>query len=528
MRRVTQGMWLIGTSGLTLAAAGCCLCPLDHGANHQFMQRIGGTSITVFPACVREGDGQSYNNAAAGRIAKFLSRADVAGATLSEARVPVTGQWRTPWHKMVRQSAKALGRYVRAHPMDTPYALLPVYWMSGSGVAKGVRAYVVDARGRLAWAVIETVRPHRRLFDEASPKTVDDCTAVVIEMLDRSIEKSVKRGRRLEAIRQKGADASLTVFPPVVGDRPIKEAADVVALMLEKAGMESLETTETAFQMPEGIEFDEAAGAFGEFVRDHPIATDYALYGQFVGTPQTGPQEVRGIVVDKAGRGVWVDRQMPDDDDFKRIKPDCPMTCCVLLTERLRGALKLPKSAKKDDGEGKFAKRMAQKSGTPKKAERAAMEARLEAMKKAGRRTSVAVFPVRLSDDEVSSQGAAHLAELLNRKGLCQAQTVDTALHIELQRSRDEQKVLWDMAHAFREHIKRNPPAADYAVYADYMFSGRDGRVMAVHLAVCDRAGEWVIVDFQNSHWGDFKSIDPQTSEDCGRLAARRLAGYLR
>ena len=37
-----------------------------------------------------------------------------------------------------------------------------------------------------------------------------------------------------------------------------------------------------------------------------------------------------------------------------------------------------------------------------------------------------------------------------------------------------------------------------------------------------------LIVDFQNSHHGDFQSIDPKTPEDCGRLVAKRIEGYLR
>ena len=55
-----------------------------------------------------------------------------------------------------------------------------------------------------------------------------------------------------------------------------------------------------------------------------------------------------------------------------------------------------------------------------------------------------------------------------------------------------------------------------------------DGGAWAVHFVVCDREGEWVIVDFQNDHHGDFQSIDPKTPDDCGRLVAKRLQGYLR
>jgi hypothetical protein len=48
-----------------------------------------------------------------------------------------------------------------------------------------------------------------------------------------------------------------------------------------------------------------------------------------------------------------------------------------------------------------------------------------------------------------------------------------------------------------------------------------------VHLIVCDQKGDWVIVDFQNSHHKDFQAINPKSIEDCQRLAVKRLASYL-
>ena len=92
----------------------------------------------------------------------------------------------------------------------------------------------------------------------------------------------------------------------------------------------------------------------------------------------------------------------------------------------------------------------------------------------------------------------------------------------------DEQKVLWDTARAFRTFVRKNPPATEYALFADYgVFSPSPDRskVSHVHFIVCDRAGGWVIVDFQNSHHRDFQEIDPKSPEDCSRLLVKRLKG---
>ena len=87
--------------------------------------------------------------------------------------------------------------------------------------------------------------------------------------------------------------------------------------------------------------------------------------------------------------------------------------------------------------------------------------------------------------------------------------------------------MLWDMARAFREYVRQTPPTADYAVYAEYMIDLKQGRAGAVHFAVCDRSGEWVIVDFQNDHHEDFQSIAPKSGDDCDRLLVKRLARRL-
>jgi hypothetical protein len=49
-----------------------------------------------------------------------------------------------------------------------------------------------------------------------------------------------------------------------------------------------------------------------------------------------------------------------------------------------------------------------------------------------------------------------------------------------------------------------------------------------VHFVVCNRKGEWVIVDLQNSLQPDYQSIKPTTREACDKLLLKRLESYLR
>ncbi len=175
--------------------------------------------------------------------------------------------------------------------------------------------------------------------------------------------------------------------------------------------------------------------------------------------------------------------------------------------------LGIPGSARDDSGKGKFARMSSESAAGPDKAEWALIEQRQAVMKKTGRSASVAVYPVRLSDDEVGRKDAVPLARLLSKKKLCEAKAVNSPMRVNIEFARNEQKLLWNLARAFRDHVKQNPPEADYALLADDMFPLPD-RAWAVHFVICDRDGEWVIVDFQNEHHGDFQSVDPKTHDD--------------
>ncbi len=343
-------------------------------------------------------------------------------------------------------------------------------------------------------------------------------------------QMSPEQQQRFESMQAEGVQVSLTVFPIVMGNNAAlnQDVANVLALLLEKAGLTNLETSDAAFAPPNDASYDQAAKLFGNFISENPIETDYALYAEFIGTPAKGPTEIRGVIVDKTGQSVWLDRQTTADRDFKRAKPDGPMTCCVFLAERVRKQLGIPTSARDDSGQGKIARMFAENSPGPGKAERAAMEQRQSAMKKAGSGATMVVFPVRFSDDEAGAKDATHLAEMLNGKKLCKAKSLDSPLRVKVRPGHNEQKRLWQLARTFQDHIKQNPPDADYAILADYMMHPKQERAWAVHFVVCDRKGQWVIVDFQNDHHGDFQSIDPKTHDACALLVAKRLEGYLR
>ncbi len=159
----------------------------------------------------------------------------------------------------------------------------------------------------------------------------------------------------------------------------------------------------------------------------------------------------------------------------------------------------------------------------PENSERDAMEEREELMEQAGANKRIAVYPIRRHDG-VDAEGARELAALIEQRGLGSTRAREDGPWFELRRSMNEQSLLWEVARKFRDHVRENPPLEDYALYADYMLNEEEGRVFAVHFVVCDRAGEWVLVEFQNSHHEDFQRVAPRSRAGCARLVVEQLA----
>jgi hypothetical protein len=317
-----------------------------------------------------------------------------------------------------------------------------------------------------------------------------------------------------------GKDASITTFPTLLAGKPMKQVGDVVGLLLEKSGMTNMDTSGVEFRPPAEADLARTAEAFGEFIKGQTLTTDYALFTEFVASPQRKFTEVRSIIVTKTGDIVWTDQQTPNDADFKRIKPTEPMQCCILVVERLRPVLHLDATTGDDDSTGRLAKKWDQETGVPDKTEQAEMKKRLGIFKKTAAASTLVVYPVH-AGDELNSDSATALVAMINKAGLAKATTAPHIEKLAVQPNMNEQKVLWGMARAFREQMRKAAPDADYVLYAHYLMG--KGGVGAVHFAICDRRGEWVLVDFQNSHHPDFQSIKPATREECDRLVLKRL-----
>jgi hypothetical protein len=334
--------------------------------------------------------------------------------------------------------------------------------------------------------------------------------------------------KRLELMKSKGPDASLTILPVRLAGKPWDRVTEVVGVLLEQQGLRNIELGKTPFT-PADTNWESLAAAVGAFVKTNPITTGYALYAEYNGDRQTGLNELRAVVVDQTGAVVWTNRQTPQDEAFKNMGERDPMTMSVLLVERLSPQLGLNEETARAAKPGKMAAIMDQRSGLPPEKERAALPERQQAMKQSLPGATLLVYPARIGGSKTSVPSATNIVRLLNQAGLCKAVPAEQTVLLKTSLADpNELKALWNLAREFRDFVRTNPPAADYALYADYVFNPQNPEQGFVHFVVCDRKGEWVIVDMRNSHHPDYQSIGIVSPARCDQLLVQRLEGYLK
>ncbi len=331
-----------------------------------------------------------------------------------------------------------------------------------------------------------------------------------------------------KAFLDAGPKVPMTVLPVRLLGRAQRNVGDALGLVLEKSGMTSLDPSPTTFDPAADAAWSDVRVGLAEFLRTNPIRTGYALYAEILGTPQEGCNALRWVIVDAAGQVVLTENLEKGNAELERLlgaKPE-PMTCCAAIAERIFARAGWKKGVPPARGQGTYERLWAEKSGTPSDEEYAAMKRRLAALKAGLKGARIAVVPTRI-DDADDAASATRLAAALKARLGCEAVTAEP-IRLDVRGSTNEQKVLWDFARAFRERVRAAPPATDYVLMGDLIANLAQQKVGGVHFVVCDKSGDWVIVDYQNDHHRDFERIAPTTLEDCEKLMVERLAGMLR
>lgn len=326
-------------------------------------------------------------------------------------------------------------------------------------------------------------------------------------------------------MKAKGAEASLTILPVMIAGRPFDRATDVLGVVLEKQGLQHIELGRTPFTAGVKTEMRVLSRSLAAFLKTNPIPTDYALYAEFNGPTL---DEVRAVVVEKSGEMVWADYQTTQDKAFEALgMPRDPMTLIAFLSERLSPQLSLNEDTAKKRSHQLEEGLHANSGHGPAGEIEERMPARLKTMKESRHKATVMVLGVRM-DRGVNVTNASDLAKRISEIKLFQ--TAVPAKHpvlLKASLSGDQLEYLWAIAREFQAYVKKNPPDADYVLYADYIFNRQHWQQGGVQFVVCDRQGEWVIAELSNSDQEDYQRIKPISAEGCDKLVVERLASLI-
>ncbi|MBI4911244.1 MAG: hypothetical protein HY823_00765 [Acidobacteria bacterium] len=331
--------------------------------------------------------------------------------------------------------------------------------------------------------------------------------------------------KELEKLKAKGPAQPVMILPVLVSGKPFDRVTEVLALFLEQKGMTALELCPTAMD-PGRVDLAELAASVGKAVQQAPPGSKSVLYAEFNGSRLAGMTELRAVLVDASGTLLWTLRWGTDDPELKDPETRNPLGMAKGLADRLAPLFGCTAQTAKAAKPGPMARLMEVRSGLPPQAEREAMAPRLAALKKAGPTRELILFPPRLNG-EIDPEGTKPLVRLLSelRVGVLREGPPDLLLKSP-QKDPNEMKILWDLARDFREQLRQKPAGA-YTLYSDFAFNPVNWQQGYVHFVVCDPSGEWVLVEYMNSHHPLYQAVKPASPEACRLLVAKRLEGLL-
>lgn len=181
MKRTTTLAAVATLATLFTLNAGGCGGVVDSQAEKQFQADAGRITVTIFPAYLRDGRAGGYDDAAATTIADALRERNLATVTVSAVHIPFSGRPNFNQAKMLRETLAEFAEYVRTHPIETDYALIPEYLIMGNGHVGGVHALLVDKQGTCAYAL--GLNSHHEPFQRVDPKSPEDGTRIVLDVM---------------------------------------------------------------------------------------------------------------------------------------------------------------------------------------------------------------------------------------------------------------------------------------------------------------------------------------------------------
>jgi hypothetical protein len=273
-----------------------------------------------------------------------------------------------------KDRAATFGAFVSEQGIATDYALCVDVIVHLEESWQEVYAVMVDAKGGVVWQ--DTQRPGDPAFDKHMTGGPEKACALVCEMLTPVIgldqlapkklspekEQALKQMRaeeppggeeleamdkRLAAMKEAGEVATVTVYPPrVQGERTDSDSAARIAGDLNGAELCTATAVAEGPLLPGAGWPSEPkvlwlfANAAKDYVREHPVDSDYVLFADYWMAPSGEVWAVHFVVLDHNGEWVLVDLQNNHHPDFQRIARTTVEECDQLVVARMNARVR--------------------------------------------------------------------------------------------------------------------------------------------------------------------------------------------
>jgi hypothetical protein len=152
-----------------------------------------------------------------------------------------------------------------------------------------------------------------------------------------------------------------------------------------------------------------------------------------------------------------------------------------------------------------------------------------EAERKFGARPgsfTVSVYPVNVIQRSAFDHDvklADEIVSFLKTEGLAQPRLVNEPINYPFEPSNNQQKMLKRSAKSFSDQIAKEDIATDYALLVEILCYSGETRLHGVHFYLSDPDGNIVDIGLTNSHWKEFREVQPRSRHDGYEVAIRML-----
>jgi len=144
---------------------------------------------------------------------------------------------------------------------------------------------------------------------------------------------------------------------------------------------------------------------------------------------------------------------------------------------------------------------------------------------------AVLVCPVHILSNQNSSYdtiSSLRIAEYLNENNYANARLTNYYPPPNNTWQRNEAKMLTISIELFSDYVKTlDLPENTYILYPEFLKSGIEPKVRAVHYCLLNHDGELVIRGLLNSLWKEFQSVNPVNNEDCVSVFKNGFDDYM-